>query len=208
MTPDPIAFVRDELPTLFTRGIALLEERAAADREAKSALEDARGASSTVRVTFEGEPDVFLVLESGAMRSMSAPPAAPPIKLAIALPLDAARRGLEDLGHLLRTEDAAIGVARMASKKTEDALRGESLLFHVLIKGVPDLGDLRVRIGVNTSEAPTTPKFSASLKFDDLERVREGELEPAQLVTGGRIKWSGDYAKAMSMLMQRVPRKR
>ncbi len=204
---DPRNFVRTELPKLFSAGIALLERRSGeGDAEAKARLEDIRGASATARVTFEGDRDVFVSLERATMQTHDEPPPSPPISIAIAAPKEAASHGLDELGSLLKSEEAALAVAGLGSKRAEQQLAGQSLLFHVLIKEVPDLGDVRIRVALNGSEAPTTPKFTAALKFDDLERVRDGELAPAQLVTGGKIKWSGDYAKAMSLAIQMAPK--
>jgi putative sterol carrier protein len=70
------------------------------------------------------------------------------------------------------------------------------------LRGVPDLGDVLVRVGFNVSEPPSDPGFTTELAFEDLQAVRRGELTPQDLFLGGKLKMEGDYSLALQLAMQ------
>jgi len=111
------------------------------------------------------------------------------------------------LGEVAKTgafddDEVAIGAAQTASKRFEDALAGKPMTCHVTLRGVPDLGDVRVRIGFNVPEVPTNPGFTAELQFSDLETVQSGALTVQELFLGGKLKMEGDYSLALQIAMQ------
>ena len=73
---------------------------------------------------------------------------------------------------------------------------------HVTLRGVPDLGDVMVRVGFNVTEPPSEPGFTTELDFGDLEAVQRGELTPQDLFLGGKLKMEGDYSLALQIAMQ------
>ena len=46
------------------------------------------------------------------------------------------------------------------------------------------------------------PGFTAQLKYDDLEDVREGKLNLQQLFMQGKLRMQGDYSLALQIAMQ------
>ncbi|MEM9861732.1 MAG: SCP2 sterol-binding domain-containing protein [Myxococcota bacterium] len=199
MAHDPITFLKETFPALFAKGVADLEA------EGKTAaLEDVRGATGAVALHVEGEGEVFLRVADGTMTVLDAAPDPSEINLAVAAPGDAMRMLLgeaEDAGELEEGLAAKRAVGT-ASKRLQDALGADSLEFHVIAEDVPDLGNVTVRIGLNAPEPPVEPKFTATIKFDDLEAARNGEVNVQQLFMGGKLRMAGDYSRALQLGMQ------
>jgi hypothetical protein len=210
MNKDPLAFFRQDFPALFNRGVAELKKRAdGGDAKAKSRYEDSAAARGVVRIVLEGKGggDVFLIVQNGAMKSADAAPSDLPKRMAIAAPADAARAGLEQLDNagVLESDKAAYRVARSASAEVEKVLEGHKIEFHVTFTDLPsDPDEVTLRIGIGADTPPTSPKFTATVSWDDIEDVRAGDLTPQQLF--GRLKLKGDASQAMALgmsLMQR-----
>lgn len=127
-----------------------------------------------------------------------------PIKIIAVLPGDAARLlvGKVSKAGALDDDEVAVGAAQMASKRFEDALAGQPMTCHVTLRGVPELGDVEVRLGFNVDELPTEPGFTTELQFADLQTVQRGELTAQELFLGGKLKMEGDYSLALQTAMQ------
>ena len=202
MSHDPISFLSETFPALFAKGVAQLEAKAAAgDGVAKSSLEDVKGAVGGVILQVEGEGAVYLRADNGKMVVLDAAPS--DVKLAVAAPGAALRMLLgeaENAGELEEAKAASRAVGT-ASKRLQDALGADSLEFHLVATGVPDLGDITVKVGLNAAEPPAEPKFTATIAFPDLEAARNGEINVQQLFLGGKLKMTGDYSRALQLGM-------
>ncbi len=205
MTTSAIEFLRESFPKLFDRGVTVLQSRAASgDERAQRILDDVKGVTGAASLQIDDEPPVVLSAKAGALRSGSAPAEGVSIKIAAALPGQAASLLLGEAAKsgALDDEEVAIGAAQTASKRFEDALAGKPLTCHVTLRGVPELGDIRVRLGFNVLEPPVEPGFTTELQFSDLELVQRGELTAQELFLGGKLKMEGDYSLALQIAMQ------
>jgi hypothetical protein len=205
MNTSPIEFLRESFPKLFDRGVAVLQNRAAGgDERAHRILEDVKGVTGAASLQIDDDPPIVLSAREGALSSDGAPAEGVPIKIVAALPGDAA--GLL-LGQVAKTgalddDEVAIGAAQTASKRFEDALGGQPMTCHITLRGVPEVGDVRVRVGFNVAEPPKDPGFTTELQFSDLEQVQRGELTVQELFLGGKLKMEGDYSLALQIAMQ------
>ena len=204
MTVQPIEFLRDSFPQLFTRGVKVLRGRAAGgDERAKRILDDVEAVTGAAALQIDEEPPVVLSATAGALSSGDAPAEGVPIKIAAALPGNAATLLLgEAVKAGALDDDEAIGAAQTASKRFEEALAGQPMTCHLTLRGVPELGDVRVRVGFNVTEPPTDPGFTTELEYTDLEGVQRGELTVQELFLGGKLKMEGDYSLALQIAMQ------
>jgi hypothetical protein len=205
MTTSAIEFLRESFPKLFDRGVTVLQSRAAGgDERAQRILDDVRGVTGAASLQIDDEPPVVLSAKEGALRAGGAPAEGVPIKIAAALPGRAASLLLGEVAKSGALEDdaVAIGAAQTASKRFEDALAGQPLTCHVTLRGVPELGDITVRLGFNVLEPPLEPGFTTELQFSDLELVQRGELTAQELFLGGKLKMEGDYSLALQIAMQ------
>jgi hypothetical protein len=210
MASDPVSFLRTQLPDLFNRGMAQTKARAeGGDAKATARYEDAAAARGTVRVILEGDGggEVWLAVEGGAMKGLDAKPADLPVRMVVAAPADAARAGLEELesSELLEREEAPRRFARTASAEVEQMLAGHTIEMHLTLTDLPaDPDEVTLRVGLGVSEPPSSPRFTATVSWDDIEDLRAGDLTPQQLF--GRLKLKGDASQAMALgmaLMQR-----
>lgn len=205
MTVQPIEFLRDSFPKLFARGVEVLGSRAAAgDARAQRILEDVKGVTGAASLQIDDQSPIVLSARAGVLRAGDAPAEGVPIKITAALPGDAARLLLGEVAKsgALDDDEIAIGAAQTASKRFEDALAGKPLTCQITLRGVPDLGDVSVRIGFNVPEVPAKPGFTTELQFSDLETVQRGELTVQELFLGGKLKMEGDYSLALQIAMQ------
>ena len=163
-----------------------------------------RGVTGAASLQIDDEPPVVLSAKEGALRAGGAPAEGVPIKIAAALPGRAASLLLGEVAKsgALEDDEVAIGAAQTASKRFEDALAGQPLTCHVTLRGVPELGDITVRLGFNVLEPPLEPGFTTELQFSDLELVQRGELTAQELFLGGKLKMEGDYSLALQIAMQ------
>ena len=205
MSDSPIQFLRDNFPQLFARGVQILQDRAGAgDEQAQRLLDDVRGVTGAASLHVDAEPPVFLSASEGALSSGDAPADGVPVKIAAALPGDAVRLLLGEAATAGALEDdqVAVGAAQTASKRFDDALAGRPLTCHVTVRGVPELGEIVVRVGFNVTEVPDEPGFTAEMQFSDLQSVQSGELTAQDLFMGGKLKLEGDYSLALQTAMQ------
>jgi hypothetical protein len=205
MSTSAIEFLRESFPKLFDRGVTVLQSRASAgDERAQRILDDVRGVTGAASLQIDDEPPVVLSAKQGTLSSGGAPAEGVPIKIAAALPGDGATLLLGEAAKsgALDDDEVAIGAAQTASKRFEDVLAGRPLTCHVTLRGVPELGDVKVRLGFNVEEPPLEPGFTTELQFSDLELVQRGELTAQDLFLGGKLKMEGDYSLALQIAMQ------
>jgi hypothetical protein len=205
MTVQPIEFLYDHFPKLFARGVEVLQSRAGGgDERAQRILDDVTGVTGAASLQVDDEPPVVLSASEGQLRSGNAPHHGVAVKIAAALPGDAVTLLLGEAvkAGALEDEEVAVGAAQTASKRFEDALAGQPMTCHLTLLGVPDLGDVKVRVGFNVTEPPVEPGFTTQLEYSDLESVQRGELTLQELFLGGKLKMEGDYALALQIAMQ------
>jgi len=205
MSTSAIEFLQESFPKLFDRGVTVLQSRASAgDERAQRILDDVRGVTGAASLQIDDEPPVVLSAKEGTLSSGGAPAEGVPIKIAAALPGDGATLLLGEAAKsgALDDDEVAIGAAQTASKRFEDVLAGRPLTCHVTLRGVPELGDVKVRLGFNVEEPPLEPGFTTELQFSDLELVQRGELTAQDLFLGGKLKMEGDYSLALQIAMQ------
>ena len=210
MSQDPIAFLTETYPSLFAEGVALLEASAATDAKAKAQLDDIRAAAGGAHVVLEGEGggDVWLVVKDGVMRAERKAPEGVKVSMAFAVPASAAAAGLALLEEegTLGLDDAKRRIAGVASKKLETLLAPEKITFHVTVKDVPDLETVTAKIALGLADPPEKPGFTATLSWDSLEDLKNGDLTPQQLFFN-KTKIVGDATRAMTLAMSAMPRK-
>ncbi len=205
MSVQPIEFLRDTFPQLFARGVQVLRTRATGgDEQAQRILDDVTAVTGAASLRIDESPPVFLSAAEGALSAGDAPADGVPVKIAAALPGNAATLLLGEAvkAGALENDDVAIGAAQTASKRFEEALAGQPMTCHVTLLSVPDLGDVRVQVGFNVVEPPSEPGFTAQLQYGDLESVQRGELTVQELFLGGKLKMEGDYSLALQIAMQ------
>lgn len=205
MTVEPIEFLSNTFPNLFGRGVEVLRTRAAGgDERAQRILDDVTGVTGAASLQIDESQPVVLAATEGTLVAGAAPPDGVPVKIAAALPGDAATLLLGEAvkAGALEDDEVAIGAAQTASKRFEDALAGQKMTCHVTLLGVPKLGDVRLRVGFNVAEPPEEPGFKAELRYADLESVKRGELTMQELFLGGKLKMEGDYSLALQIAMQ------
>ncbi|MBX7194928.1 MAG: SCP2 sterol-binding domain-containing protein [Sandaracinaceae bacterium] len=201
MHNDPLAFLDHDLPAQFQKGLSTL--KASTAPTAKEELDDVLQAIGTVRVIVEGEGggERWVSVEGGAMSVTEAKPELA-VRGVFAFSSEAAKGALELLAESGRLDDpkAAMGLSRVASKRAEKILANQKIEFHVIVIDLPDgMDDVTVRCGIGVSEPPTKPQFTATISYDDLEDMREGDLTPQQVI--GRLKLTGDASRAMALGM-------
>ncbi len=212
MNTDPIAFIKNDVPALFNRGVAQYKERAdGGDAKAKARYEDIAAARGAIRVLFEGDGggEVWLAVSGGELTARDARPADLPVRFVVAAPADAAKVGLEELAsaELLDREEAPRRIARSASAEIEKTLSGHTIECHLTFVDLPaDPDEVTLRVGLGVEQPPANPKFTATVSWDDIEDLRAGELTPQQLF--GRLKLKGDASQAMALGMTLMQRRR
>ena len=208
MNTDPVAFIRDDFVRLFNAGVAQYAARASeGDEKAKARHDDICAARGVILVNLEGEggASLWLTVADGQMNLVDAAPEGFPPRMGVAAPVDAARAGLEELADAFDEEKAARRFARGASGSIEQLLEAHRLNFHLSFVDLPaDPDEVTLRIAIGSNDPPDEPEFAATISWDDIEDVRDGELTPQQLF--GRLKITGDATRAMALgmtLMQR-----
>lgn len=205
MTIEPNEFLRERFPRLFSRGVEVLQARASGgDERAQRILDDVRGVTGAASLALDDRPPVVLSAIEGALTSGESAEAGVPIKIAAHLPGNAVELLLGEAvrAGALENDEVAVGAAQTASKRFEEALAGQPMSCHITLRGVPELGEVLVRLGFNVSEVPSEPGFTAELEFSDLETMQRGELTVQELFLGGKLKMEGDYSLALQVAMQ------
>jgi hypothetical protein len=205
MSTEPTQFLRETFPKLFAKGVAVLEAKAGdGDAQAQRILEDVKGVTGAGSMQIgDGAPVVFSA-KDGMLSAGDGPEAGVPIKLAVALPGDAVGLLLGEVvqSGALDNDEVAVGAAQTVSKRLVEAIGDQPMTCHVSVTGVPDLGDVKVRVGMNVPEPPTEPGFTAQIAYADLEAVRAGQTTVQELFMAGKLRMEGDYTAAIQIAMQ------
>jgi hypothetical protein len=202
-------FFGEQFPELFARGVAALEERAAAGSEgAKRRLDDIRGARGVAWLVLDGEGELFLRVDNGRVTRADSKPDDLPVRVAVGLPAEAADSFVDEAKRVadLGSDTAAYAAARTASARIERAIGDDPLELHLVVTDTPDFDEVVVRIGLNAPAPPATPRFTATIAWEDLEAVRTGKLLPQQLFMSGKLRLAGDYSRALQVAMQLMQR--
>jgi putative sterol carrier protein len=205
MSQKPVPFLRETFPALFQKGMALLEARAGqGDSTAAQLLDNTKAVDGAALLRIEGEGDVYIAARGGKVTTSDAPIDGVTVKLAAQIPGEAASLVLGQAAEdgALEDERLAIGITQTANRDLEQALAGRELTCHITLAGTPDLGDVTVRLGFNVAEPPEKPKFTATLKYDDFEEIREKKVNLQQAFMQGKLRMTGDYSVALQLAMQ------
>lgn len=197
-------FLRERFPQLFNRGVANLRKRAEDGSEgAQRRLADIEAARGIAWFRLEGAGDIYLTVDQGRCERVDERPADMPVRVAVALAAEEADSFLREAQRVadLDSDDAAYAAARSASGRVEQAIGDDPLELHLIVTETPDHERVVVQVGLNAPEPPGEPRFTATIAWDDLEKVRKGEVQPQQLMMGGRVRLAGDYSRAMQVAM-------
>ncbi|HEX7477667.1 MAG TPA: SCP2 sterol-binding domain-containing protein [Polyangiales bacterium] len=202
----PVDFCLQELPRLFEQAKAKLQAFSAdGDKRAQARLKDVAASRVTARVFFEGEGggEAFLVNDRGSLQVSQERPAAPAVHYALAVSAGAAQRAL----GLLDTGEIELAVAHdprhppgIGSARADQLFTMYKFGFEVQLLGLPELGDVSLRIGLGR-DLPTTPEFRLSVRYADLLAARDQAMGPQELFSSGKLVITGDAAKAMMLGM-------
>jgi len=210
MTDSATEFFTSVLPAHFAKGVAALREKSGPG--SKEALDDVLGSKGAVRLVIEGEGEVWLVVEDGAMRAETARPDGYVVRMAFGFTAAAAKGAvalLEESGRMQEPE-APARFEKTASARAEKLLAGQKIEFHFIVRDLPDdQEDVVVKVAIGADAPPSKPQFTAAISYDDIEDLREGDLTPQQVL--GRLRLTGDASRAMAvgmMLMQPPPPKK
>lgn len=199
---DAIEFLRTSVPELFQKGVSQIKERAdGGDEKAVAELLDITSAQGGVLLRAEGEGDVYLTVNDGTMASASEKPDAK-INIALEAPAAVLSAAFGKASGELQSEQAPLRVAKTVSKRLEDALADHELLFHAVIEGVPDLGEVALKVGLGADEPPQEPKFTIHMAYSDLEELSQGKADMQALFMGGKLRMAGDYSAAIQLGMK------
>ena len=204
MSTDPLQFLNETAPALFTKGIDALQAKAdGGDARATKTLEGIRSVTGAAYFEVDGAGSVYLSSTDGKIQVGDSAPDGVPIKFAVGFPADAAEMVLGEAADEGAIDDprVAMGIAQIPNPDLDEMLAGKSLTCHVIVEDVPDLGNVTVRVGLNVDAPPTDPGFTATLNFDDLEDLRAGDINPQQLFMGGKLRMAGDYSVALQLAM-------
>lgn len=203
MTTEPVAFLREVFPQLFAKGVQILQSRASGgDERAARQLDDVIKVTGAAHLCVDDSPPVFLNTAEGTMTAGDSPSV--PVKVAAAFPGQALSvlLGEATKAGALENDDVAVGAAQTASQRLEDTLAGREVSCDVTIKGVPELGDVTVRVGLNVGGIPELPGFTAEVEFSDVESVQTGSATIQELFMGGKLRMEGDYSTALQVAME------
>ena len=199
----PVAFLKETFPTLFEKGVGILEQKAASgDAQSQRIVDDVKGVTGSACLVLGDAPPVYLNADGGKLSASDAPEQK--VKVAAAVPADALGLLLGEATKpgALDNDLVAIGAAQTASKRLEDMLEDKEMTCHLTVNGVPDLGDATVRVGFNVTEPPEQPGFTAQIDYADLEAMQAGSTNMQELFMGGKLKMEGDYSTALQIAMQ------
>ena len=204
MSTEPLQFLRTTAPTLVKKGIdALAAKAAGGDARATKTLEGIRSVTGAAYFVVDGAGEVYLSSKAGEITVGDSAPEGVPVKFAVGFPAEAAEMVLGEVAAEGAIDDprVAMGVAQIPNPDLDLMLAGKTLTCHLILEDVPDLGNVTVRIGLNVNEPPAKPGFTATLKYSDLEDLREGEINAQQLFMGGKLRMAGDYSVALQVGM-------
>ncbi len=204
MTVDPIELCMRELPVRFAQAKMELEAQASGgDKRAQTRLADARASRVAARLVLEGEGggELFVVNERTVLSVSRERPAAPAVHYALGVSAAAATRALHMLERGAVTLDAEDGQPhRLGSAKADQLFTMYKFGFELLLLGLPELGDVSLRIGLGR-DLPAVAEFRLSVGYADLALLREQRTGPQELFSSGKLTITGDVAKAMMLGM-------
>jgi len=204
MTDTATAFFSEVLPAHFGKGVEALRKKDGPG--AKEALDDVLASKGAIRLVIGGEGETWLVVENGTMRSEKTLPDGYVVRMAFGFTAEAAKGAIALLEESGRMDDpeAPARFARTASARAEKLLAGQKIEFHVIVRDLPDgAKDVVVKVAIGADTPPEKPQFTATISYDDIEDLREGDITPQQVL--GRLRLTGDASRAMAvgmMLMQ------
>ena len=204
MSTEPLQFLKETAPALFKKGIDTLQGKAdGGDARAIKTLEGVRSVTGAAYFVADGAGEVYLSSKAGELTVGESAPDGVPIKFAVGCPAEAAEMVLGEAASEGAVDDprVAMGIAQIPNPDLDAMLAGKTMTCHLIVEGVPDLGDVTVRLGFNVDEPPAEPQFTAALKFDDLEDLREGDINAQQLFMGGKLRMTCDYSMALQIAM-------
>lgn len=204
MVIDPISFCTERLPDLFRELAADAERRASAgDKRVAARLADVNAAEATLRVELVGEGggEVFVTADRGELRVTRERPAAPAVRYALAVSVQAARLGLVFFSRAavddMRAHDALPGFASARADKLFSAYK---FAFELVLSAVPEVGDVTLRIGLGR-ELADKPEFTVRAAYPELSAARGRQTGMQELLATRKISVTGDMAKAMMLGM-------
>ena len=202
MTSEVHARYLQRLPALFAAELGRLEQHAKSDAALRARLEQMGKTPVVTLLRFEGGGG-HLALRA-ARNALSLEPHAPQpgFGYALALPVEAAAYALSLLERGgPEVEEAARGMAMLASETARELFTTASFGFELNVMNTPVLGGLKVRISLGRCELRPRPEFTLSVEYDELEDAHDAGVAPHQLFLAGKIKIDGDVAKAMLLGM-------
>ncbi|MBW2460368.1 MAG: SCP2 sterol-binding domain-containing protein [Deltaproteobacteria bacterium] len=217
---DLSSFFRERYVELFNRGVAMLEAGAGDSPEAEAVHVDVKGARGASRLRFEGQEtesdtgqetiEVWLSLADGVMSALDERPEGVPARLSVSMPRAAADLWVLEIEgrENLDSDEAALRLAKGASRRMEDAIGDEALDFHLIIKDTPDFDEVVVRVALHAVDLPEKPTFTATVRWDDLEEMRGAGKNLQQLMMGGKLRLGGDYTRAMQVALELMDKSR
>ena len=202
---DLVVFLRDRFVPVFERGVASLERRASAgDEAAETALADILAVHQVVLIELDDGGALHLLIERGMLRIVDEPPPGVPVRVAVALPVEAMALWIRDADSVEATDDSAERLARSVSKRFDDALGQDPLNFHVVFTDVPEVDEYVVRVGLGAETAPAQPGFTAAIPWAALDQLRDSSNSLQTLFMSGQVRFSGDYGRAMQLAVRLI----
>ena len=201
----PSEFLRGTFPTLFAKGVQLLEQEAAGgDERSQRIVDDIKGVTGAACLVLGQEAPLYVTARQGSLSVGDSPGDSVEVKLAAAVPGDALNLLLGEASKegALDDDEVAIAAAQTTSKRLEDALAGREMTCHLTVKEVPDLGDVTVRLGFNVETPPDDPGFTCEIDYADLEAVQQKTTTAQELFMEGKLRMQGDYSIALQLSMQ------
>ncbi|MCC7535602.1 MAG: hypothetical protein IT379_05290 [Deltaproteobacteria bacterium] len=195
---DPVEFLRETVPSLAAKGV----EELAKDAEKAADLDKA---DRLFRVRYAGEDgtDVYLRFAGRKLTVLEAPDRGTPLA-AISLPIETARdlheRAL-DAGTLARPQIPA-RLARALSHPRLARIEGERIRLQLVVADGPSGDDIVVDVALGGADLDAKPECVAKIVYDDLEEARKAGRSPKDLLTGGKVKLTGDATRVMQLGMK------
>ncbi len=195
-----------EVPRMFERGIELLRA------ESFSQIDDVVAASGTTKIQIDGEGEQYFVLENGTVCvERTLPTNAPSPHFVLSMRSEAVEFALSTVQLLVAdakslalkidfenpTDDMARALATTLSAAIAELVKPFQFAGRLVVRDVPDHGDLQLDFGLNMLALSAPPKFTLQVFYDDLDDVRHGEMTRDQLI--GRLRIQGDASQALQL---------
>lgn len=184
--PDPARYLTETIPELFATARGHLSDAQRAARLAIGfVLADDRGDTGSWTLRFE---DGDLRVEEGVDEDCV---------LVVRQPLwawrqawrEAERSGGDPLAELARNPQQIDAALAERLRQVHGTLRA------LVVEGDEPVWEISLRFG----RGPETPQATVTLRSEDVEAMRSGQLQPQQAMLGGRLRIEGDMALAMQV---------